>query len=430
MIKCSSNSYILNTASGEKCIIDKVTYDNILNYKKIEDPALVSSLVEKKIIFTSKEDKNKYTESLIIRSNKESVNRPILYGVCLSYSCNLKCTYCYENSLTKRSRIIEEKELDQAFTSIFSIHEKFHPESKKVIIVLFGGEPFTKGNKQILNYFFNSISDVIAKFKSINIECRLTVFTNGLNFLDYSELILSKIDIIDSVMLTLNGPKDYHDKLRPSGNCLSSFEKTVESIDFSLTHRIPVNVRMDVNKQSLAYLDEMSEFVINKKWNRDRLFRYYVSPIKWTNIGDDLNEVDILKFFISKRDEATSTLHKVFSLGALRITHNIINLLNRQEHYYPNVYHCEAVRGQQYVFGSDGHIYRCLVSVGKCNKSFGVFLPKLKMNNQTNNDWTNRNISNLPKCINCEYAFICAGGCAYISKEKKGNIYIYQFVHL
>ena len=421
-INSESESYIINTASGERCNISESKYNDLINYQLSKEDDLIKDLSEKNILFHNDREKEKYINSIIEASNQTSKKRPILYGICLSYDCNLKCSYCYEKSINRKKHTLTKEELDKAFESIFLIHKQFHSESKKVIIVLFGGEPFVEENNTILYYFFKKTIEAIEKFKVLGTECKLTLFTNGLNYLSYSSLIVENKNIIDSIMLTLNGPKDYHDALRPSENGLSSFEKTVDSIDFSLSEGIPVNVRMDINKNSLAYLDQMANFVIAKKWNRNNLFRYYISPIKWTNDDTLLNEPAIIEHFISKRTESNSVLHEVFSLGALRITHNIINLLN-QKKFSPNIYHCETVRGQQYVLGSDGFIYRCLVSIGKCNDAFGRFLPKLEVFNDINSKWVNRSISNLPKCKTCSYAFICAGGCAYIAKEKTGNSY-------
>lgn len=417
----ASESYILNTASGERCNITKSEYDSLINHRDV-DPTLLKLLFNKNILFHDQEAIDQYVDTLIDKSNDDSRKRSILYGICLSYECNLRCTYCYEKGIHKKSHVLTQNELDQAFLSILSMHQQYHSNSNKVVIVLFGGEPFVYENKSILDYFFHKTAEIIELFRAIDVECKLTIFSNGLNILSYSELIGENTKMIDSLMLTLNGPKEYHDSLRPNEEGLSSFDKTVETIDFSLSENIAVNVRMDINRESLKYLQEMADFVMMKKWNKNNLFRYYISPIKWTNDDSLLSEVEILKYFFTQKNSVESNLHEVFSLGALRITHNVISLLNQRK-FTPNIYHCETVRGQQYVLGSDGLIYRCLVSIGKCSKSFGRFLPKLEIYEDINNDWTNRNISNIPKCKSCEYAFLCAGGCAYVAKEKTGNTY-------
>lgn len=423
----NERSFLLNTASGEKVRLSKCDYELLqssISFINEENKNLIINLKNKNLIFSDEQDEEAYIRTLIKRSKETLDQRSILYGICLSYDCNLKCGYCYERSIHKNTRILTENDLDKAFEAIFKIHIENH-NSKKAVIVLFGGEPFVEKNKEIIQYFFRKTEQAIKDFRKEGVECKLTIFSNGLNLLSYKKMIEIYHCIIDSFMLTLNGPKHFHDKLRPAGEGLSSHDSTVDSIDYLLSKQLSVNVRMDIDKNSLNYLDEMASFIIEKGWYANKFFRYYISPIKWIPSNRLISESEILDFFIEKSKDVNSQIHKVFSLGALRILHNVIRLLADKteiESAKLDIYHCESVRGQQYILGSDGKIYRCLVNIGKWEKSFGTFLPQLKIKSELNIKWTQRNISEIPKCRSCSYAFICAGGCAHVAQEQTGDI--------
>jgi len=424
----NDHSFLLNTASGEKTPLSKNDYESLqssISFLNEENKNLITNLKNKNLVFSDEQDEEAYIRALIKRSKEALDQRSILYGICLSYDCNLKCGYCYERSIHDNTRILSESDLDKAFEAIFKIHKENH-NSKKAVIVLFGGEPFAEENKKIIEYFFLKTEQAIKDFERNSVECRLTIFSNGLNLLSYKDTIEKYQGIIDSFMLTLNGPKHFHDKLRPAGEGLSSYDSTIDSIDYLLSKQLSVNVRMDIDKNSLKYLDEMACFIIEKGWAANKYFRYYISPIKWIPSNRLISESEILDFFIEKSRDLNSQLHKVFSLGALRILHNVVRLLANEpekESAKLDIYHCESVRGQQYVLGSDGKIYRCLVNIGKWEKSFGAFLPHLEIKSELNTRWTQRSISEIPKCRSCSYAFICAGGCAHVAQEQTGDIY-------
>jgi uncharacterized protein len=417
----NGNSFLLSLFNGAKVEMCSFEYDNIL--KEQCDSNIINKCLEKNLLFTSTIEENEFLSNEIAKTEIALNNKAILYGVCLSYKCNLACGYCYEKSVHSNKNVLSESDIDKIVNTIKQL--QIEHVSKEVVIVLFGGEPFLEANSLTLPYFFYKIKQLLYYFETKGIKSKITIFSNGFDLLLFRTLIEDTKGYVDSYMLTLNGKQDYHDKYRPSLNNESSFQKVLESIDFLLKNRIRVNVRMDLDRENIINLTDAAKLVKEKGWHLDPLFRYYISPIRWLQEKEKmLSEIEILKYFISEDIQQSGLLKEVFSLGALRILHNIVRLFEHSETahtFIPALYHCESVRGQQYVLGSDGYIYRCLVSIGKSDDAFGQHLPKLNFDKHNDNLWRLRKVTNIQECSKCKYAFICGGGCAYSILKRKGT---------
>ena len=223
-------------------------------------------------------------------------------------------------------------------------------------------------------------------------------------------------------MLTLNGTKEVHDKVKRPVDAGSSFDRTVNAIEKFLEMGIPVNVRCDVDKSNIRFLAHAADYVMERGWQENPLFRYYISPIKWNENGTCMSEGEILKSFIKLDGIHGGKLSAVFELGALRIVHNMIGMLEGSDESSMAYFYCEAVKKQQYVFGTDGYIYKCLSSIGKPELAFGEYGDGVVMYSDREERWSTRNVLSIPKCRECRFAFVCGGGCALVA-EQGGDLY-------
>ncbi|MDR0604940.1 MAG: SPASM domain-containing protein [Bacteroidales bacterium] len=416
------NSFLLSLFNGAKVKMHPLVYNNIL--KGQYDNTITKECLDKNLLFASLFGENEFVNKAIDEAERSLNNKAILYGVCLSYQCNLACGYCYEKYIHSNKKVLNESDIDNIINIIKELQTNH--VSKEVVVVLFGGEPFMKTNSLILPYFFYKMRSLMNYFATKGISGKITVFSNGLDMLLFKTLIEDTKNDVDSYMLTLNGIQGYHNKYRPSLNGENSFQKTLESIDFLLKNKIKVNVRMDLDKDNMTNLTEVAMLIKEKRWHLDPIFRYYISPIRWLqNKEKMLSEIEILEYFISEDIRQSGLLKEVFSLGALRVLHNIVRLFSHSEMvptFIPALYHCESVRGQQYVLGSDGYIYRCLVSIGKKEDAFGRYFPLLDFDKRKDNMWRLRKVINIQECLECKYAFICGGGCAYSALKRKGSL--------
>lgn len=75
------------------------------------------------------------------------------------------------------------------------------------------------------------------------------------------------------------------------------------------------------------------------------------------------------------------------------------------------------------IFDPYGDLYTCWEMVGLDRYKVGRYLDQVEFNDQSLSEWYDRNISNVPSCSKCKYAFFCGGGCAAHAYVKNdGNI--------
>lgn len=159
--------------------------------------------------------------------------------------CNLNCKYCY----TKKTKNILSNE--QILEFVDSYDSFLKSENCKLKSILFcGGEVF------ILREF----PDLINKLSEKNIFT--TIITNG---------TIDKLDEIKDpsncqLLVSLDGPKEIHDKNRGVGN----FDKTIKFIKHAMSLGFPTEIFFLITKDSYKYKDSFDVFGLPKTYLTDR----------------------------------------------------------------------------------------------------------------------------------------------------------------
>lgn len=69
-----------------------------------------------------------------------------------------------------------------------------------------------------------------------------------------------------------------------------------------------------------------------------------------------------------------------------------------------------------------GDLYTCWEMVGLDRYKVGSYRDQVEFNDERLSEWYDRNISNVPSCSKCKYAFFCGGGCAaHAYVKNNGN---------
>lgn len=139
-----------------------------------------------------------------------------LKSLCInvSHSCNMACDYCFtrHNLLSNESLM----PLETAYKAIDFLFESSR-DVKNIEIDFFGGEP-------LLNLDVIRKASIYGKKKAKELgkHLRITLTTNGLLL---NERILELLDELEiSIVLSLDGGKEVHDKFRHLANGKSSFD--------------------------------------------------------------------------------------------------------------------------------------------------------------------------------------------------------------
>lgn len=154
----------------------------------------------------------------------------------ITLACCFSCKYCGSSGGKARENELSTSEC-------IDIADQLHElECKRVSMI--GGEVFMRKDwKQIVQRLTDH-------------GIRVNIITNGYVFNE--EIIKNLKEVkIESVSVSVDGPKEIHDKYRQKG----SFERAVHAIEKLILSKIPVSVISTLNKENADYLEEMYRFL-------------------------------------------------------------------------------------------------------------------------------------------------------------------------
>ena len=165
--------------------------------------------------------------------------------------CNLQCKYCFylekDTVLKKEEILMDEKTLE--------IYTKNYINSQSTPVVEFvwhGGEPLLAG----LDFFKKAIE--IQKKYSSHKEIKNSLQTNGILLNEKWGKFLKENRFI--VGISLDGPKDLHDKYRVTNNNEGSFDEALEGLKILQKYEIEYNVLACVTEEACIRGVEIYEF--------------------------------------------------------------------------------------------------------------------------------------------------------------------------
>ena len=222
-------------SKGEFNIIRKNPKSSIIDEKTYEALWKNSILVNKNL---NEED------VLLYNINRWKHNQKVL-SIFISFTsqCNLKCSYCYQDSSNKKNTFLS---LDN-WRIIFShIKRKVTDHDlREVSIVLFGGEPTL--NMDILIQAVTDLHSLRTKDTCIN----MALITNGT--LINNDKLLNIINKINMIQITIDGVKDIHDKRRVYSTGLGTFDIIINNLKLlRKNYTNDVLIRCNADKENLT----------------------------------------------------------------------------------------------------------------------------------------------------------------------------------
>lgn len=386
-----SDVAIYNLLNRNLIVLDKDTYDNYL----------INSLEESDIKYLSEigiliEDGIDEVEDMKqkINSAKYSPKTMTLF-LSLTQKCNLKCIYCYQDSIREKNigDYIDENNIEK----IFFMLKKKYSEMSKLNVVLFGGEPLL--NKPRILTIIKKLDEL--RSESLNVH--ISLITNGVELTQ--DFLNSTYKYLNTIQITIDGKKEIHDTMRVFSNRSGSFDIIYENLKKAINlFKGRVALRINVNSNSISHIYDFIE-----QLESDNL-REYVSmsivPIfdnqstiaLGCNKGVEkelLEEVNNIYMFLAKRK---FKFEKDFIEGPCMVRH--INSFAVDEEL--NIYECPGV------------LYK--KSSGKITETGELKILDSRFYKFVNEE---------KKCINtCEYAPICFGGCSWQNRCNKNELAI------
>lgn len=373
------------------------------NYKKkLNVNAIDDTNFNNRILHYFKDQKNIY-DSLFsdfstnfaianFYSNKFKYQRTLTISDAISYDCNMKCTYCFENNFSEKNKL-SSKSRQKLISEIINLYDS---DIDYVDYIFFGGEP-------LLNIdYITSLCDFLTnKYKS-KIFC-FSFTTNG-TLIDERFIDLCKTYPIDEIRITLDGPEVIHNLRRPLKNNKNSFEVINNNIKklCELTDlRIIINTVID---------DKNHEYYINMFEQLEQQLEQYIkqNPVKLIfNIGTTCSPM-IKNLKSDKKEKTMNFSHLYYDLAEF--------LLNKGATITSPLYSAQCLNSMEkaFIISPSGDIYKCIT--GANNNKF-IVSSYIGFNenplNFIKNSIVKSENSHIPECKKCEFLTMCNGGCKF-----------------
>lgn len=233
-------------------------------------------------------------ELKIIRQNNDlSIHNKDYFLIILpTLNCNFSCWYCIQNH-------IPSKMSNDTVENIMK-HIDFMIEKKKITSLhldWFGGEPLM----HFKDIIYHISKYAIEKCSQYNIPFTNSATTNGYFLTEKVSKHLSELKF-NHFQITLDGEKEFHDKVKFQKGCQSAFDHVLNNINtcLSANPRIKIFLRINYTHKTLTknIVDEVNQIITIQ--NRSRIV---ITPKKvWQEKADKsfmTNLTEILDLFLA-----------------------------------------------------------------------------------------------------------------------------------
>ncbi|MBQ2276407.1 MAG: thioether cross-link-forming SCIFF peptide maturase [Lachnospiraceae bacterium] len=416
-----NNGYniVMDVCSGAVHVVDDLVYDIIAlfeeksedeivtalsKYKKedvLEGISEVKALKEEGLLFTEDE----YEEYVTDFKQRKTVVKALCLHI--AHDCNLACKYCfagegeYNGDRSLMSIEVGKKAID------FLVANSGNRVNLEVDF--FGGEP-------LMN--FQVVKEIVAYGRSLeekhNKKFRFTLTTNGMLLND--EVMEFANKEMSNVVLSIDGRKEVHDRMRPTPNGKGSYDIIIEKFKKMAELRNQTNyyVRGTFTHNNLDFSKDVLHLA-------DLGFKQIsVEPV--VSLPEEpyaLRKEDLPQLFEEYDTLAKEMIKRKKEGKGFNFFHFMIDL-NQGPCVAKRLSGCGS--GVEYLAVTPwGDLYPCHQFVGTEEFLMGNVFDGIK-NTDIQSEFKLCNVYAKEACRNCFARFYCSGGCAANSYKFHGSI--------
>ncbi len=305
-----------------------------------------------------------------------------------SLGCNFACPYCFE---VKYPSIINE----EVQGAVIGILQDKLPALSSFGVTWFGGEPLLG-----LEPLVRLSETFLCMCSEAGVEYDAALVTNGY-LLSEATCTRLKQCKVRQVQISLDGPPEIHDRMRPLVSGKGSFWKIVENLHYAVEH-FEVSVRINADKNNFPHAERMLKILSDEGFAGKLL----VDPGQIVAIDDGVNSPSVgygSCCFTSKEfaeaERQFASLVARYGFGGPQLPR-------------PTAAPCTAVRANELVVGSEGELYKCWDSVGNHLEVVGDIRDYRNPMGRLQK-WLKYDPFEDAECRNCIALPVCMGGCAH-----------------
>ncbi|MBR0191594.1 MAG: radical SAM protein [Thermoguttaceae bacterium] len=333
---------------------------------------------------------------LIQKNGQETPDIFALYLI-LTEKCNMDCLYCSQSAFRTRDRMN-----GMSLESLSEILKKFYTSktTRKRTIVLYGGEPTL--NRAGIDYAVRYVRETM---RDQNAD--IVIFTNGI-LLDEELIDFFNVNHV-SIILSLDGPQEIHDKYR-LWNGKGSFERVSQAIRKLQEKNIPFGISSTIASHTVTHLKELIEGFITAY----HPVTIGLNPLHYVPAGRESIAVDVQEMARSMTEAYdTAREHGIYIEQIMRRVRPFVLAT-------PRFKDCPSCGGMiralpNGCFGPCGHFMEEQKEIELPTYSFEE--------SQIMKKWNERISPSIPGCAACPALGLCGGGCPYNSLKNGGCIF-------
>lgn len=397
-MKKSMYNFLISSSDGKKLLYNPVSggfaslddsafskyehVEEISNVQNFTEDADLSELKRGKMVVDDNVDEVMYLEALhrLVRYRQRSLGLTIAPTI----DCNFRCVYCYET--TKNAYMNEETE-----SQVIEFVQERLKTIESFSVTWYGGEPLLAQE---------TIDRLSRKFIEMceenNVSYSAGMISNGY-LLDKKVAKWMKDLCINHVQITLDGPRDVHNSMRPLYDGGETFDVILKNVKQILDF-LTVNIRVSVDRSNVNRVGEVVP-VLQKEGLLPKVAFGYSAIV---DIGD-----------VCQAAKANCFDWIDFSKASLKLYQDTL----KNGHYvvpYPRskVRICVGSSASGFVLDPSGALHKCWATVGNEGEYIGHVSKPLDI---TPNlvKWLTWDPFKDDNCRTCNVFPLCWGHCPY-----------------
>ena len=312
-----SNSVLVTNTVGEHIFLSEEDFD-LFNRNPDYLPKETRSILKSRFFLYESVYEKEYSNIYNIKyRTKHSYleNDSLLLMVVPTISCNCNCVYCQVNS-RKNKENCNDMSLKSASAFCDFVFELPH---KNIKIEFQGGEPTLRFD--ILEFIVRRITSKNYKYRK-NIE--YVICTNLLELTNYEMKFIKKYEI--AISTSLDGPRELHNKNRPSLFCNSSYDVFLENLDLLRKKEIYPSALVTITSLNLPKIIDIIDTYIENGFES-----IFLRPLN--NYGCAFNNQNLsykLSEYISAYKEGMEYLIKKNLNDGIKIKEEMFSIILRK----------------------------------------------------------------------------------------------------
>ena len=337
-------------------------------------------------------------------------------SLAIAQKCNLGCAYCYaqQGEFGGAAKNMSRETADEAVDLLLSGAEP----GARLNLAFLGGEPLI--NRTVLQAVTRRAAD-LAQSHGVILNFSLT--TNGTLLTEADAAFFEEFGF--AVTVSLDGPAEMHDALRPYKSGRGSFHRVMANVRPLLAsqRQMQVSARITVTPRNLALRDTLDQFLA------EGFHSVGFTPLLRSPNGSDEMQADTLEVMLGEMVDCGREFERRSLAGERYAFANMVNAMKEIERGTHRPYPCGAGAGYLGV-SADGDLAACHRFVGDDDGVMGSLINGVDRRRQS--DWlAERHVHRQEPCRSCWARYLCGGGCHHevIRRGRPACDYIRGWLH-